>query len=55
MLSILFCPRKGTTRKGGHCHIPHGKGTPTKGGIHPYPLGTPRKEVGCGYRIIVEH
>lgn len=29
--SIL--PRKGTTRKGGHCHIPHEKGTPTKGGI----------------------
>ena len=26
-------PGKGTTRKGGHCHIPHEKGTPTKGGI----------------------
>lgn len=33
MLLILFCSRKGTTRKGGHCHIPHEKGTPTKGGI----------------------
>ena len=38
--SIL--PRKGTTGKGGHCHIPHEKGTPTKGGIAcPYHLGTP--------------
>ena len=26
-------PGKGTTGKGGHCHIPHEKGTPTKGGI----------------------
>ena len=26
-------PGKGTTGKGGHCHIPHKKGTPTKGGI----------------------
>lgn len=35
-------PGKGTTGKGGHCHIPHEKGTPTKGGIAcPYPLGTP--------------
>lgn len=36
-------PGKGTTGKGGHCHIPHKKGTPTKGGIActPYPLGTP--------------
>lgn len=35
-------PGKGTTVKGGHCHIPHEKGTPTKGGIAcPYPLGTP--------------
>ena len=36
-------PGKGTTVKGGHCHISHKKGTPTKGGIActPYPLGTP--------------
>ena len=26
-------PGKGTTVKGGHCHISHKKGTPTKGGI----------------------
>ena len=51
MLSILFCSilavflrnvsesaRKRYSEKGGIAYTP-------------YPLGTPRKEVGCGYRI----